>query len=468
MSKILLPYHSYTHRDPQVASRRLINCYAEQTPTPGKSPIALLRSPGIASWVTLATSPVRGMCVHVGVLYVVAGNVLYSVSAAGTATSIGAIPGDGRVSMASTGYQLIIVAEPDGFIWDGATLTQITDPDFTSRGASQVAVLDSFAIFIEPSSGRFFHSDLLDAAAYDPLNFSTAESYPDNLVACLVDHGELFLFGSDSVELWYNAGTAGSPFAREQNGIIEVGCGAKWTPTKADNTVLWIDDKRVARRLADLTPQRISTHALEQRWAGYSTVEDAYGFAFMHEGHNFWCVTFPTAGETFVYDLATGEWHERRSMNSRGAESHWRPACVAFAYGQNIAGDAESGALGTIGASTYTEFGEVLRMEWTYPNIYAEGRRAFHRRLEIMVQAGRGLASGQGETPEIMLSVSDDGGMTFTPVGSRGTGPLGSYRYRSVWNRLGSSYDRVYRASVSDPVTASVWDTQAEIEGGRL
>jgi hypothetical protein len=47
-------------------------------------------------------------------------------------------------------------------------------------------------------------------------------------------------------------------------------------------------------------------------------------------------------------------------------------------------------------------------------------------------------------------------------------GQIGQYRYRSIWNRLGSSDDRVYKAAVSDPVAVTVVDSQLEIEGGRL
>ena len=468
MGKLQLPFHSYTHRSPQVASRRLVNCYAEQAPMQAKGPLCLMRSPGVESWLTLPTGPVRGACTHAGSLYVVSGGRLYRVSSGGAYTDLGAIPGTNRVSMASNGTQLVIVTNPAGYVYDGE-LAQITDDAFTSRGASSVAVVDSYALFTEPNTGRWFHSDLLDAEAYDDLDFWTAEAYPDNLVSILVDHRQVFLLGSESIELWYNAGaTSGSPFAREQNGVIEVGCGAAFSPAKADNTVFWFTNQRTAVRLSDLTPVRISTHALEQKWQDYARVDDAYSFVFMHEGHQCYGLTFPSAGDTFIFDIAAGEWHERRSRVSTGGDAQWRAATCTAAYGTTIVGDARSGKLGKLKSDCYTEFDEILRMEFTFPSIYAEDRRAFHHRLQIDVQSGKGLTTGQGSDPQLMLSISDDGGLTFDAVPNRSTGAIGQYRYRSTWNRLGVSSDRVYRAAVSDPVPVTVWNATLEVEGGRL
>lgn len=464
--KLVLPYSSYTHRARQVKSQRLVNCYVEMVPPPSKAPITLLRSPGISDWITLPTSPIRGMIVHNELLHVVSGNKLYSVTANGVATDLGTIAGGDLVRMATSGLELVIVSNPDGYVYDGA-LAPMTDVDFTSRGASDVGYIDGFMVFVQPNGQVFFSSEYLDATNFDPLNFDVAIGMPDNLLSLMVDHRQLFLFGRDTTEIWYNAGTGGFPFLREQNGLIEVGCMSRLSPVKADNTLFWIDDKRIARRLTDLTPQRISTHAIEQRWQDYARVDDAYSISYIHEGHWFWCVTFPSEGESWEFDISTNEWHERSSRIG-GSDTSWRVNTQCWCYGENIVGDSLSGKLGRIDASTYTEFGDLQRMEWTYPPVYAEGRRAFHKRLQIEFEAGVGLTSGQGSDPQVLLYVSDNGGKSFVALPSRSIGQIGQYRYRSLWNRLGYSDDRVYRAAVSDPVRVAVVDSQLEVEGGRL
>jgi hypothetical protein len=473
--KLILPYSSYQHRARQVKSQRLVNCFVESVPPPSKTPITLLRSPGISDWVTLATAPLRGLIVHDELLYAVSGTKLYSITEAGATTEIGSIQGTGLVRMATNGEELIVISNPVGYLYTGGTLSVMSKTNFTDFGAKDVGYIDGFFVYLTPSGQTFFSSEYfqdagglyVDAGTIDPLNFDLAIGLPDNLVSLLVDHRQLFLFGKDSIEIWYNAGSAGFPFLREQNGLIEVGCGAANTPVKADNTLFWIDDKRIARRLVDLTPQRISTHSIEQRWQDYTTVSDAYSVSYVHEGHWFWCVTFPTEGESWEFDISTNEWHERGSRVN-GVDQHWRVNTQCWCYGENIVGDSLSGKLGKVDANVFTEFGGLQRMEWTYPPVYAEGRRAFHKRLQIEFEAGVGLTSGQGSDPQVMLDVSDDGGKTFVALPTRSIGQIGQYRYRSIWNRLGSSDDRVYRAAISDPVMVAVVDSQLEIEGGRL
>jgi len=467
--KLILPFHSYHQRSKQVASRRLVNCYPEQVPLPGKAPIALFRDPGIRDDVTLPTMPVRGTLMHAGLLYAVGGSRLYSVTEGGVIADLGAILGSDRVKMATNGTELVIVSRPHGYIYTVESgLTQIVDPDFTVRGASDVACIDSFMVFIEPDSQNVFSSEFDDAGNFGPLATGPAFGSPDKLVAILVDHRQIFLFGVTSIELWYNAGASPFPFLREQNGFIEVGCAARDSPVKADNTVMWLDDKRIFRKLVDMTPQRASTHAIEERWETYARVDDAYSVTYIHKGHTFVAITFPSAGETWVLDLATNEWHERSSRTATGAEGYWRVTTNTFAYGSNIVGDSRSGKLGIMDAETKTEWGNIQRMEWTYPHVYAEGRRAFHKRLEIVFESGTGLNTGQGSDPKAMLYVSDNGGVSFDPVQTRSIGRIGEYRHRAVWNRLGSAEHRVYKVAVSDPVEVVVIDTQLEVEGGRL
>lgn len=471
MARLLLPFGSYEHRARQVSCRRLVNCYAEQLPPLGKSPLVLMRAPGIRSFATLPSGVTRGMCVHNGELYVVGGGSLYKVGGTGAVSTIGSVSANGRVSMASNGFQLVVVCAPYGYVYNASTasLTQIADEDFTDYGAAGVAMLDSFALFVAPGTGIFFCSNYLDATAYDGFGYATAEGAPDNLVSLLVDHRQIFLFGTESTEVWYNSGgDPVFPFSREPSGFIEIGCGAAASPAKADNAVFWLDNLRIARRLVDYVPTRISTHAVEQKWSGYSTVADAAAFTFALDGHWFYSLNFPTAGDTWIYDIATGEWHERRSRTTAGEDGAWRVAAGAYCYGLNIVGDSASSAIGVVDPETYTEWGNPLRMEWTYPSVYADGLRAFHHRLEINVQAGVGLATGQGAAPQLMLYKSDDGGMTFDALPSRSIGGVGEYRNRAVWNRLGQSRDRVYRAAVSDPVPVTVFGTRIEVDGGRL
>ena len=47
--------------------------------------------------------------------------------------------------------------------------------------------------------------------------------------------------------------------------------------------------------------------------------------------------------------------------------------------------------------------------------------------------------------PQVGLSISSDGGRTFSPEQCRNIGEKGNYLFHTTWNRLGSAFDRVFR-----------------------
>jgi hypothetical protein len=94
---------------------------------------------------------------------------------------------------------------------------------------------------------------------------------------------------------------------------------------------------------------------------------------------------------------------------------------------------------------------------WTYQSVYAAGNRMFHGELELALRTG---TAPVGTDPQVMLEVSDDGGHTWLMLPPRDLGAQGRYEQRVRWHRLGSSRDRVYRASVADAVPVQVLGTQ--------
>lgn len=454
MAQINLPVHSYRLNSVTASNARLINCYAE--PLVGKQPIRLTRAPGIPVFSTPTSGAGRGLHVMAGVLYAVVGSTLYSISSSGVATSIGTIAGTLPCWMANNGTQLAIGSDGGTwYVYNGSSLAAISDGDFTSRGARGSAFIDNYIAFVEPSSGRWFVSDLANATSYDALNFATAEGHPDRTISLIVDHREVILFGENTTEIWYNAGLSGFPFERSPDGLLELGGVANLGQAKLDNSVFWLASDLTVRRLEGRTPQRVSHHGVEERIRGYDDVSDCQAYPYTFNGHLCVVFRFPSAGETWVYDITTQEWHERQSYGYTG----WNVSGVAECYGKVMVQDSLTGEIGYFDNETYTEFGEVQRAEWTYQNVYGENSRLFFSSLEIVAETGVGLATGQGSDPQLTLEVSDDGGRTWRTLPTRTIGAQGEYKTRVRWHRLGQSRDRVYRASISDPVELSVTDT---------
>lgn len=507
--RVSLPVATYKHRSTQASPTRLLNCFVEALPPDARSPYILTRAPGVKYLTFTSTAigdgPVQGMHAAHGNLYVISHGNLYRLTGAlsGAGVLLGAVPSaSGDYDMDSNETVLVVTTGgPEAYYYDtsGPTFGQITDADFVAYGdVSEVEFLDNYLLFVKKDSGTFFGSDLGSATAFGALSFAEAEGFPDNIVGLKSDHRQLLVFGEKTIEVWENTGVSGFPFERVPNGFIQVGCLAGRTVSRLGSSVAWVADDFTVRVLEGLAATRISTHAIEQ-WLRTVTVSTGRASSYQYEGHTFYVLSFDEG--TRVFDLLTGEWHERQSYG----QDHWAWGFATqfdtpeygsqILVGQTSYGDGPSGIFGSnvIGylspdyyfdaapVTPETEaLGQIQLMEWTYQPVYAEGQRAFHHRLEMSFQVGVGLQNPDqtitqgaqtidlGFDPEVRLWSSDDGGMTWRALPSRKLGKIGTYCTRVVWHALGSSRLRVYRAAVSDPVRVTLIDTQLEVSGGRL
>src|SRR5690606_33074142 len=95
---------------------RLVNCYAEFGGADKREPLAVLLIPGTENFVTVPNGPIRGSHTFGGLLYVVAGAGLYSVTQAGGVARLGSVYGQGMVRMADNGAELAIASGGTGYV----------------------------------------------------------------------------------------------------------------------------------------------------------------------------------------------------------------------------------------------------------------------------------------------------------------------------------------------------------------
>lgn len=460
--------NSYRSRSLPISAQRAVNCYAEKEPPDAKTQVAVFGAPGLVTFAACGTGPVRGFNFMNGILYVVSGGRFYSVTSAGVVTDLGGtITGTNFVSMANNGTQVCIVNGTTGYIWSSLSGFQvITDPNF--HAAVSVAFYDNYFVFDWAGSNKFFNSNSLDGTTYTGTDFGAAEVSSDYVLSVVNQQENLLIFGQTTIETWYDAGAINFPFARVNGGTIERGCAAALTPIKEDNSVFFLGNDLVFYRLSGTALQRVSTHAIEQAFAGYTTVSDAYTFSYTFEGHKFINLVFPTANASWVYDIATDMWHERDSwdINNRNY-GRWRGNCAITAFGKVLIGDAYSGTIGYLDSGTFTEFGNTMRATMTSPPLNDDRARIFVSCLELDVESGVGLNSGQGSDPQIMLDYSRDGGRTFINYQSwNSLGKIGEYLHRVRWLRLGQSRQWVFRVTISDPIKRVIVRAHAAISKG--
>lgn len=444
----------YRHRSLPVSSQRVINWFAEAQPTDATARVVMLPTPGLVEFANVALSgPIRGMCAMADRLYVVADDRVYRVAPTGGSANIGMITPGGPVSMATNGTQVITVVPETGEAWTNTrfgALTPITDGDFLP--AISVDVLDGYAVFVKQDSQEFFISALNDATSYDALDFASAEAAPDNLVTVKRVQKYLWLFGEQTTEIWESSGGDLFPFLRSQGMFIQRGCAAAFSVVSAFGRVFWLGDDLVVYMNQDIEPVRISTHPIEQEISGYGGIQNAVAWAYEQEGHQFYVLTFPLDSVTWVFDLRTGVWHERSSFGYDG----WRvPLGVEFAGG-TFGGDARSGQLWRIDPVARRDGDvEIIRM-LTGTSIHSDRKRVRHKSVEMHMETGVGLATGQGSDPLVWLEMSDDSGRTWSNSRYASIGRMGAHQQRARWTRLGAARDRVYRLAVSDPVGTAI------------
>ena len=390
---------SYVARSINAADNRMVNLFAEAIPdgSGGKEAGFLLRCPGLRLLATVGTGPIRGLWVTNGVAYVVSGSEFYSLSTSYTATLLGTVSGTGPVSMADNGTQIFIACNPLSYIYNVSTLVfaQITDVDFP--GAGSVGYLDGYFVFNEPGTQKFWVTSLLDGTAIDPLDFASAEGYPDDVVALIVDHREIFLFGNTSVEVWYDAGTPDFPLARIQGAFMEVGCEAAYSVAKLDNSVFWLgSDARgrgIVYRANGYTPARISTNAVEYAIQSYGNITDAIGYTYQQDGHPFYVLIFPSSEATWVYDVSTQLWHERAGFESGQFVRHRSNCQMSFNH-EIVVGDYEDGRVYAFDLDVYADDDQIqkwLRSWRALPAGQNNLKRTAHHSLQLDAETGIGL-----------------------------------------------------------------------------
>jgi len=466
--KVPFATQSYRSRSKPLSAQRLMNLYPESAPQDAKSPVVLYGTPGLASFATVGTGPIRGQKPMAGVLYVVSGNALYRVTSTGAATSLGTVPGSGPVYMVENGYQLGVLNDLyDLYVYnkDTAAFAQVTDPDFGE--AATVDYIDGYGVFTRPDSEEFFLSDLRDLTAYDALDFAAAESSTDGLVRVFVNRSEVWLFGNQTTEVWVNTGAADFPLERVAGAILQCGIIGARAVTSVDGVVYWIGDDRVIYRGAGYQEERVSTPAIDALLDGFATVSDAEMFSYTQEGHPFVVCNFPSESVTIVFDPTTGMWHERGTWNpATGDFSRWIVGTYAACYGKHLVGHYSTGALYELDLDTYTEDGAEIVRQAVSPPISMDNVRMTFSALQIDLEAGVGLNTGQGSDPQVRLDWSDDGARTWSNPRSVTFGPRGAYRQRAMFRRLGQARERVFRLWISDPVKVAVIGAVLDFEKG--
>lgn len=473
---------SYVSQSPLAAVQRCINWYVEQVEAPGEpSQAVLYPTPGCTSfWAdgeAPTESPVRGMTEQNGRCFAVVGQTLYEINSNGTKTSRGTVARDLSpatfAANVDAGDELFITSGDKGYI---LTLSTNVLTEELSSGASQGAFLDGFFLALDDATSTLKISDLNDGKTWDGTQIAQRTAGSDPWQAVIVVHRDIWLFGKQTTEVWYNAGTAPFPFAAIPGAFMEQGIVAPFSASRVGNTVMWLGSNAhgagVVWMANGYTPTRVSTHAVEHAIQDYVrsglSITDAVAFTYQEDGHEFYVLNFPTAKATWVFDGATRLWHERGTWDAKTTTyTAWRPQYHAYAFNKHLVGDRDLGTVYQMSNDLYTDAGDVpLRRLRRSPHLTLEDDTMFYHAFQIELETGLGLSSGQGVDPQAMVRWSDDGGHTWSHEHWVSAGAEGNYGARAIWRRLGMGRDRVFEVVVSDPIPWRIMSAFIDVSRG--
>lgn len=418
---------------------RLINCYREPIVPGGRSGYAIKSAPGLTPVATLP-GDVRAMASVDGKLFVSINGGIYQIYD-GELSFLDDLPegndiimsgNNARVTITVGGGYVVLIPTLSGLI-----ITTPTPGAFTHASAHDY--IGNYTVLTERNGRRFQWSDIANPTSLPALNFSTADGRDDNLVRPMGINGALYLFKETSHEVWYLTGGAGAEaFERQSGGVYDVGLKDKMLICKIPGGAFFIGDDGRANLLAGgITP--VSTPAVE-----VSIAKSTPRACFMYEafGHTFCAVLFADR-PAWIYDIATGEWHERAESADLGA---WQAKCSTKFEGAWYVG-RNDGVL---------QFGDVVT-DVDVPMV----RQITSRTLEVgrrfaVVDALEVFPRQGFNSHSLTLEVSRDGGLTWSAPKPATIGPLGNYGQRIIWRALGAARQFTARLTAPDAVPFTI------------
>lgn len=492
MVAIPLKSGAYSSQGYIANAQRCVNLYPEVNPenTDPESPVTHYPRPGLPL-LAACPNPAPGRCLYRstqgaydpdGDLFAVVGQNVYVIDPDWNFHLLGAMSTQlsTPVSMADNGQNIILVdgstfgnqiAIPEaGIAYQPASFTQIGDPNFL--GSTRADNIDSFIILNNPGTNQWYCT-LSDQIVFNGLFIGIKTAWPDKILCVVAIEREVWVFGTQKSEPWYNAGTVPFPFQIMPGIIIEQGCAAVYSPAKMDTNVYWLSQspegaRMVMRGNAQNVAQRISTHAIEAEFKKYPRVDDAIGSTYQIDGHSFYKLHFPTADITWGYDQATDQWHQDAWIDANGVLRRARNTFCAFAYGVNVGLDWATGNLYKIDPNFATDNGQPIAWIRSFPHQVDEMKRVSYAAFIGDVQTGTATGTVEGtqflspwsggfskdfgplsqiSAPAVWLRVSRDGGNNFGNARAKSRISAGHYRTLLRWRANGLARDMVFELS---------------------
>lgn len=185
--------------------------------TDSEAGILLQPSPGLGSFASLTNcTEVRGLYAWRDYLFAVtrrgSKSPVWRINTTGAAAEIGEINTSyaGPMTFAENPTQLCINDGVTNWVYTptGGAVVKVSDSDFPGSGG--VSYQDGYGLNFTPETTSWFFSAINNFTAYDALDFYTQRARNDIIRAIKSHRQQVWLLGDKAMEVWYNAGGAGT------------------------------------------------------------------------------------------------------------------------------------------------------------------------------------------------------------------------------------------------------------------
>jgi hypothetical protein len=399
------------------------------------------------------------------VLYRVMGTSLVSISAAGAVTVLGTIPGTDRCILVYSFDYLAIAGDGKLFLYNGTTLTQVTDPDLGT--VVDVVWVDGY--FMTTDGEFLVITELNNPFAVDPLKYGSSEIDPDPVVGLIKLRNEIYAINRHTIEVFQNVGTTGFPFERIQGaqitrGSVGVNANCAFLDQIAfigggmgEGIAVWLG--------VNGNSVKISTREIDIVLSDYTEAQLALAFMETRTDRDYRQLLIHLSDKTLVYDGAASAvlqqpvWYCYSS--SLDGVGRYRSSRLVYAYGRWNTGDTQTTAIGYLVDDVSTHWGQTVGWSFQTQIIYNESRGVVVHDLELVALTGR---VALGADPQISTSYSQDG-VTYSQQKFIKAGKIGDRSKRLVWMQQGSFRNwRLQRFSGTSDAFLSFARLEARLE----
>lgn len=480
MRRITIPFvgPSASARAAQVNNQETLNFITSVQGAGAKAPVVLESAPGLVERTQAGNGPCRSPQFLAwrhptdGTIdaYAVFGTAVVRISSTGVST-IGTIAaGTTRVRAARGRAAIMFVDGSAGYSYDGSTFATISDADFPDAGSSPVAApthvvyLDGFFIVNDALSDNFHISDIEDPTSWNALEFEAAAVAPDAALALANTESELWVFGDETCQAFYNSGNADFPFSVMLAATQEVGVLAPQSVAESESGIFFLattpEGGRFVYQIQGQVGRIVTGDEQSAELAAAGDLSGAYGFIYAQAGKAFYVLHLGPDRPTMVYNIRAQVWESRAMLDG----SAWRIAGHGILEGENIGGSRLAARLYNLDLSSYTDAGTDFVRRRRSAVQHANGHLLEWWEVVIDAVGGVGNPTAPGDAPVMRLRFSDDGGATWSAQLVEPLGEIGQRQRRAVYRNLGSSRARVFELEVSDPVEVTIVAAYARVE----